>query len=461
MGTLKIEWESLDNLFEAMVLVGGQAEEVDTYFSQYVCDTAGFDYDKCVLRPIGDQVGKLDGIFTDMRKVFDKHWEGTAATVVATAKSLDEVDHSLSINYDKYLGELSPTAAALAPDVNVDIETFDVDPLDLPAPGPGADTFPHDTEWDAISGGYDACRDTINSGISKINSLGVVHVPSLSEKSLEDYIVFPLSGNYLKIQGNAAACDTTGAAMTSWAGNFVTFAAKSELAMEGQAGSALMLHLGVYGAVMAAVGKCIDAGSAVFSVIADTSEKIADKVERALVRMGKLLLKVSTKIAARVLSWFGWTMLAAEIVEKGFDAITDIYDDVMACIDIITMCFDLVEVIRAWAEEAAAELKKFEELSEVIQQLPGSSPGGLEQLPPVNIDIVEGQLSDITYGDEDAAGPTDELGGALDDLDENSEEAGQGSGDDDEGDVLMAPGPLEVPYQGPGGSSTGTTTYTA
>lgn len=462
MSTLEIEWENLDRLLQAMNTVGEQSKQIDTYFGDNVCDRTGFDYDLCALKPIADQIGKLGGMFGDMRGVFDEHWQGTTEAIIDSARAIDKTDDAVQVDFGRYLGGQGVWAPPKLPPLSVDVELFTVADLDLPDPGEGKDALKHDPDWNMVSDGYDACRDTINSGIDRINGLGApgVHLPRLSDKSLEDYIVYPLSGNYLKIQGNAEACDVVGSAMSQWGTNFSIFSAKMTAALRGEVSGALILHLNVYNLVMKGVGGCIDAGSTVFTQIAKVSEEIAVAVEKALVVMGKTLLRVSKKIASRVLGWLGWALLAKDLLERGFDAITDIYDDVMACIDIITACFDLVDTIKAWAEEAAGRLKQFQKLAEIVRSLPGAGSGGLDDLPPVHLHVVKNTLADITYGTEDAGPGRDGLDDALGDLQEHAEdEVPEDSGDDDDdGSVLMAPGPLgEAPYLGEP-SSTGTTT---
>lgn len=463
MSTIEIEWENLDRMLQAMVKVGGQSKELENYFDAEVCNPSGFDYEACALKPIADQIGKLSGYFGDMRGVFAEHWRGTTEAIIDSAREIDQTDDAVSADFTRYLGipsvgSSTPPTQNL-PALGVDVESFVVKDLDLPAPGEGTDTMKHDPDWNMVSDGYDACRDTINSGIDRINGLGApgVHLDRLSDKSLEDYIVYPLSGNYLKIQGNAEACDNVGSAMSEWGTNFSIFSAKVTAALRGEVSGTLILHLNVYNLVMKAVGSCIDAGSVVFTEIAKVSEKIAVAVEKALVLMGKTLLRVSKKIASRVLGWIGWATLAADIIKNGFSAITDIYDDVMACVHIITACSDLVETIKAWAEEAAAKLKTFEKLMEIVRSLPGTSSGGLDGLPPVHVHVVEDTLADITYGNETGGPKSDGLDDALDDLGAQAEEEAPDLGDYDEDDeddeMLMAPGPLGEPTYGDSSTS--------
>ncbi len=453
-GELTISWGNLDHLLTSMNKIRKQGVQIDEYFNDEVCNTGGFDYDYCVLRPIADQITKVGGLFTDVRGVFEDRWQGTVDAMVVSAKEIDAADNSVSMDFSRYLGDtMGPYAPQELPtSVDIDIEFFPLDEVGpkLSPPDEGEKTRQHNQEWEAIAEGFDVLRDTINSGISKINSVGVVTIASLTEKSLDEYVVYPLSGNYLKIQGNASACGKVDEAMTVWSTNFRDIAGKSVAAMGGDVGLSLMAHLELYHLVTRAVGELIGLGSTVFDTIASFSETIAVAVENALVTMAKILKRVSTRIATRILGMFGWALFVKDLIEKGSAAVTDIVDDVTMAIDIIHACFELKDSIEEWAEEKAAQLKAFEEMVTMIKELPGAvSGGGLGSLPPVDKTLFESSLAAITYdfgsGDSDDA-VTDE----LDDLGEEypeslGDDSGGDSGDSldvDDDEMLMAPGPL-------------------
>ncbi|MAS55514.1 MAG: hypothetical protein OSB43_02290 [Nocardioides sp.] len=464
-GDLTISWGNLDNLFTSMQEIRNQGASIDAYFSSEVCSTAGFDYDYCVLKPISDQLVKVGGVFSDLRGVFEERWDGTVGAMITSAKQVDATDNSVSFSFERYRGDVyGPFVPQQVPQgVQIDVEAFPLEEVKphLKAPGEGSKTIPHNKEWESITDGFDALRDTINSGIDKINSLGVVSVDRLTEKSLDEFVVYPLSGNYLKIQGNAEACDNVDNAMTEWSGNFSRISGKSLAAMGGDVGASLVAHLELYHLVMRGVGEIVGLGSKVFDAIAKMSEKIAVSVENALVTMAKILLRVSTKIVSRVLSYFGWLLLAKDIVTKGTAAITDIVDDVKLCIEIIQACFALKDAIEEWAESCAEQLEAFEEMVTLVSQLPQAREGGgLGGLPPIDPGTFETDLADITYDFGDSAASEQSVDEELDDLEEDYPDdladdggsSGGSGGDDfdlDDDEILMAPGPLGVP----GGSS--------
>jgi hypothetical protein len=450
---LTISWGNLDNLFTSMDSIRAQGAKIDRYFGAEVCNTAGFDYDYCVLRPIADQIVKVGGVFTDMRGVFEDRWQGTIEAMAASAKEIDATDNSVSFDFSRYLGDVYGhfQKQQLPRGPEIDVEVFPLDevaPL-LSAPGDGEKTIQHNKDWEAITESFDGLRDTINSGIRKINSVGVVHIATLTEKSLDEYVVYPLSGNYLKIQGNASACGKVEEAMTVWSGNFSRISGKSVAAMGGDVGVSLVAHLELYHLVTRAVGELIGLGSRVFDTIARVSEEIAVAVENALVTMAKILLRVSKRIASRILGWIGWMLFVKDLVEKGAAAVTDIIDDVKMAIEIIDACFELKDAIVEWAEEKQAQLEAFEEMTNIVKELPRAvAGGGLGDLPPVDPQVFETTLGDITYdfGESGTAGGDldEELQDLEDDYPESmaEDETPSDTYEPDDGEILMAPGPL-------------------
>jgi len=233
----------------------------------------------------------------------------------------------------------------------------------------------HDKEFAVLGEGYDDLRDTINSAVDKINALGLVpHITNLPEKSLEEYIVFPLSGNYRHIQANGAACKNVSTAMETWAQNFGMLGAQSFLAFEGRAHLSFKGQLLAYGLVAAVLSEAVGTGTTVFNDIAKVSEEIAIEVEKIVIQLGKRLTRVAMKLTTRVLSYFGWLLLAKDIAERGIDAITDIVNDVTEAYELIQTCFELVGAVKEWADHQAERLAAFEELVDIVKRLPDVGP---------------------------------------------------------------------------------------
>lgn len=469
-GQITIEWGNLERMFAAMNTVGDQALDIDKYFGEKVCDASGFDYDSCALKPIGDMLPTLSGWFTQMRGVFDSRWDGVIGAVHNTARQIDLRDGEINHVFTHYRGGASPMYGPVAPPIAVDIEAFEIEDLAtaLADPEPGDETLNHNNAFDAAAATWDSARDTINWGIDLINGLGV-EVTRLSEKSLRDYIVFPLSANYAQIQENASACRMVDGAMSTWGMNFTHLSGKVHLGLEGQASVALLAQLNLYHAVMRTVGLGIGRGSVVFDQIALMSERIAVEVEDVLVILGKKLGKLSSKIASRFVPGLGWVLLAADIVRTKGAVIQDILDDIAQCRQIIDDCFDLVEEIRAWAETQADRLDKFREVLDAVQQLPGiGEMKALDELP-ASLDDIENTLRQVEDFGSATGAAKDRLDGALDDLADNDYEGDPDDPDDtddaggsteyDDGDgQLMAPGPLGGIYDGQGTATTGVTT---
>ncbi|WP_181309544.1 hypothetical protein [Nocardioides campestrisoli] len=443
-GTLNVNWPNATTLLQSMVDVGMQAGEIDTYFNEHVVVTTGLDYPSCALKPIGDQLPALGEAFTWTRNRYQKRWVKVIESFAVSMRDVERTDGELSIDFGQYLGGLGNMPQI--PDLYLNVEFLDVKSLEekLTPPGEGGPTMKHDAKWETAASGYDATRDAINEAIGHINSLGV-NLPKLPEKSLEEYIIYPLAGNYAQLQGNAEACGHCSGAFTEWAGNFGRLALKAPAAIEGQTGVAVAGHLGLYGTVMLAVGQAVKQGENVFDAIAKMSEKIAVQVEKALVKLTTKLTKLLSKLSSK-LSPLGWIWFAAEVLEKGWQAVTDIYDDIMDCKEIIQACFGLAEEIEAWAQVMAESLEEMRKMKEMVEQLPrADSDGGLPALPPIDLPKVEKELGGITYTfDDEPSEEEDELRDRLDKL------GGETDTDDPfedvpEDAVILAPGPLGVP----------------
>lgn len=456
-GTLTIDWDNIESLLGSMVEVGLQSKELDGYFNEHVVNTTGLDYASCALKPIGDQLPKLGEAFSDTRRYYQSRWVEVIAALAESAEDVNRVDHAIDLDFKKYDGTLEAM-----PDTTVSVRLFEPQALTLDAPEEGEPQLKHNNTWEITSEGYDDTRDTINQGIDWINSLHApgVHLPRLPEKSLEDYIVYPLAGNYKLLGANADACSKSSDQFTQWALNFGRLAAKTPLCLTGDTSHAFVAHLGLYGVVMEAVGQGIGQGAKVFTAISLMSEKIAVAVENALVKMATKLTKLATKLSSK-LSPLGWLWFAKEVVEKGFDAVKDIYDDIMDCKAIIEACFGLVDTITAWAETMRDSLATMKKIRDMVQQLPDiTTDGGLGGLPPVHLPTVKKSLGEIEVEVSESGSQQDDLEDKLDQLenqssDDEDEEGSDIEDYDDEDGVLMAPGPLGQPWDS--GSSTGTT----
>ncbi len=472
-GQITIEWGNLERMFAAMNKVGDQALEIDFYFGDQVCNPSGFDYDSCALKPIGDALPVVAGYFDGMRQLFNERWQGVSDAVYNTAHQIDLRDGEINQVFTHYRGSNVPTHLLPAP-VDVDIELFEIADLGsaLGEPAAGSEKLDHNNAFDAAAATWESARDTINWGIDLINKAGV-GVSRLSELSLRDYIVFPLSANYAQIQTNANACKMVDGAMQQWGGNFAQLSGKVAMGLEGQAGLALIAQLNLYGVVMRLVGKGVGAGSVVFDDIALMSEKIAVEVEDVLVILGKKLAKLSSKIASRFVPGLGWALLAIDIARTKGAVIQDILDDIEQCRQIIDDCFALVEEIKAWAETQADRLATFQELLETVKDLPVI--GDMVPLEDLATDLgdIEKRLGEISDFGSPEGEETEALDAELEGMDADSYEDSSDEPDDepddeseldysnDDGD-LMAPGPpLQIdPETGelvlPSSGSTGT-----
>lgn len=236
----------------------------------------------------------------------------------------------------------------------------------------------HDKGFDDIDAGWDATRDGINSAIDSINGLLAkvtsFQLPRLTEKSLEQLIVLPLSGDYYAIGANANACTVMHDGLFKWGQNFSIVSADAPLAFRGDAAAAFLLGLNAFRLVVDAIGEVFNAGKGVFNDVARVSEAIAirvAKIERVLIEK---LLKLLGKLVSKFTSWIGWIEFAGEIATKGKAAVTDIWNDIKDVVTAIEDAFKLVDTVKTWAQTAADRLKTFEDIVDLAKNLPKMTP---------------------------------------------------------------------------------------
>lgn len=251
---LQIQWGSLDMLLEDMVAIKDQVGDIDKYVDTHVCSTAGFDFEPFALKPLADAMGEMRGFFTTMKSTFETRFDGLMDATVATAKEFYATDDSIKFDIDKLTGEPGQGKGG-GPGLEIRLVGLR-DPADhLTAPDQGQQKFPkdHDEAFQTVVKGWDDARDKVNECIKWCRDKGIDIFKELPEKSLEDYIVFPLSGDYYAIQQNATSCRNLSKAFTDYAINFGLLAGNALAAMKGQASWALNAHIGLYSAVMTAI----------------------------------------------------------------------------------------------------------------------------------------------------------------------------------------------------------------
>lgn len=417
-GVIEFEFGNIQAMFEAFDKVGGQAYEIESYFLTHVCSQAGFTG---AMSPIGDQIAKVGPYFTDMRETFTKRWENLTSAVATAVHKADMNDNGVSLDLSKYMKYYEGAGQVVKlPPIPEKPEFFPIDEIggDLSAPAKGEDRLTHDSEWKQVSEIFDTVRDKINCGIDALNGIGA-SIQRITEESLEELIIYPLTGNYKEIQSNGDACKKVHGAMSHWGSNFSYLSGKVGAAMLGDTQLGVVAQLNVYNLVMKTIGFILEQGHYIFDGIAWMSERISVAVEKLIIRLGKKLAKVLEWLMSRVFgSWFAWARLAKDLITKGISAITDVYHDIMAIIDMIQAAIDLIKAVETWAHDMKARLEAFKDLIDVIKKLPRVSPReSLEGLSKVDMSKITATLNDIKSGLPDSDTQWDPaLQGALDAL---------------------------------------------
>lgn len=445
--TLQIQWGSLDMLLEDMVAIRDQVDSIDTYVGTHVCNAAGFDFEPFALKKLADAMGTMRGHFTTVKGTFETRYDGLREAVVTTAKDVYATDESIKFDIDKLTGEPGQGDGAGA-GIEVRLKNLK-DPTDvLTAPPPGEQQFPkdHDQPFQSVVTGWDDARDKINECIKWCRDHKIDIFDELPEKSLEDFIVFPLSGDYYAIQQNATACRNLSKALKDYAYNFGLLAINASAAMKGQAGLTLMAHIGLYGTVMTAVSAVVSGLAKVFDELAEMSEKIAIKVEKIIRVLAQKLFKLMKFLLKRINAAVGLFVTIKEIAEKGTAFFTDLVDDVKTVKNLIEVAFGLADDVEKWAKEQADRIDTVKQVASIVQKLPHARGRmSLSDLPK-DVTDVEKSLKDLKTDFGDPEGKAfDELEGAVD---EGVKEAGKTDPsvnyDDDCFPDDAPPGPVDI-----------------
>lgn len=455
MTEIVIVWDKLGDLFTSMNEVGAQSDDVNTYFDKHVCSKKGLTG---VLKPLGDKMPTVAGWFDDMDGIFDKRWAGVANAIEQSARDLDRVDTSVRIDMDKLRGN-GPAADGNSTKVTIDMPRL-IKPKDvsavLVAPEDGDAELNHNKVFDWVADAWDGGIGTLKKGVDFLRKLGF-EVPDVPDKSLRDYVVYPLSGDWGAIRGNANACVICKKGMNTWGNNFSTLSVEVASVMQGQTSARLVGHLNLYNIAVRSMGTGVRAGGIVFKEIAKISERIGREVEDALVWLGKKIGKLLTKIGVRCIPYVGWGYLALELVFKGLDTFKDIWEDAVACINMVNDLFDLVDEVKAWAETQADRLDTFEDILTVVNDLPAvKGHQGVEDLL-ADVTTVEKTLRDIADFGSGENEEKEDLEGTLDDMKDKSVDPPTDNSfykeptplDPDERDKPL-PGPGERLAYGPG-----------
>lgn len=265
------------------------------------------------------------------------------------------------------------TDASVLADLTGRTGLLDPDPLGLAAPGRGDRMLRHDPEFVALDAGISGIRDVVNLGIDALNAVGA-GLPKLPEGNLEELLIQPLTGDYQAIRQNAAAVHQVRDALATYSGNVVRLAAGVDPRWGGEAASAYLLRLGLHAAAARSAGELISRGAVLFDHIADFSERLTIRTEELVMELVEKGARLVRTLLARVCGPAGAAVFVIEFAAKGFDAVTDIVDDIRRVLEIIETLKSMRADLSAWVEEQRERLGFLLDLVDAF--LPGGGSGG-------------------------------------------------------------------------------------
>lgn len=291
--------------------------------------------------------------------------------------------------------------------------SFDLSDIEIPVAADGEQKLTHNSDFMAIAKGWDDTVGTINDLIGKLNpiidKLGW-HVDPIPWTDLEAGVVFPLSGNYKRIQANGANCanlDEDGTQQFVYNLGRVSGNLATTRTFRGEAADALIARMGAFALVVEAAGKAISLAKVAFDGVAEVSEEIAVLVEDALVFLAKKLADLSSKLLSRVAGWIGWAKLAWDVARHGIGVVTDFINGIEDVVNGIRALIDLKNTIEGWVEQVKADLADLKNFVDIMRKLPDvGGDVGLADLAPLKLADLRKDVSKIktSYGDTETDG---------------------------------------------------------
>ena len=253
---------------------------------------------------------------------------------------------------------------------------LDAKPLDLTEPELGGHTRKHDAEFEALDGTLCRIRDTVNVGIDALNHAGL-GLRKLPEGSLEELLVMPLTGDYRRIRQNALATGQFRDALRTYSENAGLLSVAAAPRWGGQAAAAFLLRVNAHAFAARGLGLLVAETAPLLELVADESERLAIEVEELVMELLERGERVVRKLLSRVSGPAGWATWAAELAIKGFDAVTDIIEDIERVLWIIDRLLEMKDEVTGWVEEQRERLSILLDLVDLVRrELPGGGGGG-------------------------------------------------------------------------------------
>lgn len=239
-------------------------------------------------------------------------------------------------------------------------------------------------------------------------------------KGFTDSMISPLAGNYNSISANGEAWKSVGknfGLLASNLGDNATTLATNH--WEGEAAQAFEQFLDVFwhkGAVWAGeqLGAFVAKG---FDKIAEVSKEIAQLAINAI----KVIINAARKIATKAIPLLGWAWTAVQSAAKyigmifGID-IDDLYDDIMAIVDMAHVVIELFASMESIVETMQNYFDTLQELIATVQEIP--EVGSLKDayITKESINEHRGKLDEQKTNLETDVGKADDALTELDDI---------------------------------------------
>lgn len=243
----------------------------------------------------------------------------------------------------------------------------------LPEPQLGGHELRHDRGFEAIDATFDTIRDTVNFGIRQLNHLPGCDLPTITDESLEELVVQPLTGDYPRLRQGADACRIAARALAGWSVDVGAVPLRTRPAWEGASAQAFVRAAGETALAADGAASALRVGAMVFEELADFAEFLAVRAEHLLDELWRALERLAKRVLERLAGPVGVAAVVVDVLRHGADVVTDLIGDVHTVIELVEGARDLVQWARGRVEELAHQLRSLTELRALLPTPVGPS----------------------------------------------------------------------------------------
>ncbi|MFZ2501042.1 MAG: hypothetical protein WAW88_00020 [Nocardioides sp.] len=222
-------------------------------------------------------------------------------------------------------------------------------------------------EWDFL---FQRARDGINLLLGVADHLPGVDIPRLPPGSLADLVVKPFCGDWDAISQHAEASRQWGKGLAAVGANLAVVPLELGVQWRGATPQGFTQHHLGYARTLAEAGAVVATGGLAFTALGRMSLRVGERAIVLLTRLGRLLVRLASKIGKRLAPYVGWLATAVDVLADGVGPILDILHDLEEAIALVKVLQTLRREFDAFLHDIKVELAQLAELGDQLRRLP-------------------------------------------------------------------------------------------